>query len=257
MSASLWGRVDVVEYLPSSGVDAKARDYKGRSALDLAEPSRRNDSERERRMVRYREGSEAEVRRRHIAIKLRAVTASAPLGCDRAPRRREGSEGLFPNPATSSKNGCVSYYDSTTRYALPDENKAISRLAREPLFPIISAMSGHSHSGWDSTVLDNAEWTDEVLRLADRLNISIEKRFASHVEKQLVALYVAKHVLLDCENEERVRAYGENKDLANVKPTKMSVEAMIVVSKGAVCYDCEKFMMQLRDRVPLNLTIIS
>ncbi|KAL8774249.1 MAG: hypothetical protein Q9209_001000 [Squamulea sp. 1 TL-2023] len=249
MIASLWGRVGVVEYLLKNGADATLRDKKRRNALDLALPSPRNNNERKRRLILHHEPPEADTHRRHIAIRLRAITGTiAQKTQPPIPERQRNTAGFFLNPPVGSQSNAVDYYVLDKRYLLPDAGKAIGRLHRGPLFHVISAMSGYSHSQWDPpAILDNLRWTNEVLKLARRLGIKVvELSYASHVEKQLMAFYVAKHVVLDDDDD---------KELQMVKPPGLPIEATIVVSKDVICPDCEDFIERVRAAVPMRLTI--
>lgn len=247
MMASLWGRVHIVDYLLEKGADATLRDHKGRSALDLALPDLRNRNERKRRMVLYREPHEADQYRHRIAIQLQISLGTVPPAkYDPTPERQRNTTGFFLDPRSSSQSGAIDYYELDQRYSIPDARKAIGRLDRGPLFPVISAMSGYSHSEWDPlTVLDNAKWTEEVINLGRRLNVPVEQSYASHVEKQLLAFYVSKHFLLA----------DEHMELQKVKPPGPPVGATIVVSKDSVCQNCRDFIQRILDLVPMRLTV--
>lgn len=245
MAASLWGRVRVVEYLLTAGAKTTLQDHKGRTALDLALPSQRNTNERERRMTFCREPLDADKSRRYIATRLQAIAGTLPASRQKVAESQISNSGLFLNPLSSSQRGVIDYFKLDKRYEIPDVGKAIGRLDRGPLFPVVSAMSGYSHSGLDTTILDNERWTDEVLKLASHLNIEVLKSYASHVEKQLLAYYVSKHVLLD----------GEFKDLHKVAPPELPAAAKIVVSKDIVCQNCQIFIDQVRGLLSIDLTI--
>lgn len=104
---------------------------------------------------------------------------------------------MFLDPGSSSQSSAIHYYSLDQLNSVPNAGKAIGRLDRGPFFPIISAMSGYSHSEWDPcTTLDDAKWTAEVMNLAQRLNVPVEQSYATHVEKQLLASNVSKHVCL-------------------------------------------------------------
>lgn len=255
MAAALWGRLHIVDYLLKHGANANLKDHKGRSALDLALPSRRNSSERHRRLVDYHEPPEADLHRRHIAIRLEAVTGTSPCSITQALSAQKSSPGFLRNSINSSGQSVVHYYQLNKLYLIPDERKAIGRLDRGPLFPVISAMSGYSHSEWDTDILDNKKWTCEVQRLAMELGIHVNRGFASHVEKQLVAFYVAKHVLLDSDNQDCFSLGGEVGDLCDVQPPKPPIAGTILVSKDVVCRDCEDFIRQVKCHIQINLTV--
>jgi hypothetical protein len=66
MQASLWGRIQVVDFLLSQHVNTQLQDCKGNTALDLAHPNRKSLMERHG----YPEKSDADMCRRIIACKL-------------------------------------------------------------------------------------------------------------------------------------------------------------------------------------------
>ncbi|KAG8528372.1 uncharacterized protein KY384_007290 [Bacidia gigantensis] len=214
MAAALWGRLQVVEHLLSAGVDATLRDIKGRSAYDLALPSRRNTSERERHS-HHREPRDADLHRRHIAIKLQSITGEKPPQKPCQSKSRQHRPGIFLEPNLSAQPIFINYLELGIQYPIPDPKKAVGRLDRGPLFPIRPV-------------------------------------FASHVEKQLLAFYIAKHVLLDSDNDEAVAQDGEDMDLSLVKPAK-AVEGTIKVSKVAMCDNCRNFVKEVKRVVPMEL----
>ncbi|KAL8848416.1 MAG: hypothetical protein Q9221_006571 [Calogaya cf. arnoldii] len=213
----------------------------------LALPDRRNINERKRRMILWHEPPEADQHRHHIATQLRCIPGTIlPAIHGPASEKQQSTTGLFLEPKLSSQTNTIDYYELDQRYLIPDVHKAIGRLDRGPLFPVISSMSGYSHSDWDPlTVLDNAKWTAEVMKLGQRLNIPVGQSYASHVEKQLLAYYVSKHVLLD----------DEHMELQKVKPPGLPIEATILVSKDEVCQDCKFFIRRLLELVPTRVKV--
>ena len=107
------------------GADATLKDYKGRTAFNLALPSRRNTSERERRMVMYREPPEAHTHRRHIAFMLKAVTGEEDPVPHPNPDHRRSTRGIFLDPIASSQSGYIEYSGLEKLYPIPDVRKAI------------------------------------------------------------------------------------------------------------------------------------
>ncbi len=83
------------------------------------------------------------------------------------------------------------------------------------------------------------------MNLARRLNVPVEQSYASHVEKQLLAFYVSKHVLLDDELDE----------LKQVKPQGRPVEAKIAVSKAEICHNCQEFVARVLGVVLMPLSV--
>jgi hypothetical protein len=72
MEAALWGRVKSVKALLNSNADKHLRDHQGRCAVDLAQPTRKNEKERYQRSRRAAAESvpEYDRDRRHIVILL-------------------------------------------------------------------------------------------------------------------------------------------------------------------------------------------
>ena len=154
MAAALWGRHEVVDYLLGQGAHANLKDHKGRTALDLALPSQRNKNERKRYSHMYHEPSDKDQHRHLITLQLQKVTCIHSPAASSELDHHISAPGLFLAPTETSLEGYISYYEQKQLYPIPDGNKAIGQLHRGPLFPVISAMSGYTHSGWD----DNEEW---------------------------------------------------------------------------------------------------
>ncbi|KAL9628150.1 MAG: hypothetical protein Q9204_006077 [Flavoplaca sp. TL-2023a] len=203
--AAAEGHVELLQWLHGQGCDIKRRNCRGRTPLMIAS----------------------------LWGRVPVVDYLLKKGVDAKMRDNKGRSALdlaLPNPRNRNER------KRKMLYSVPNAGKAIGRLDRGPLFPIISAMSGYSHSEWDPcTILDNAKWTAEVMNLGRRLNVPVEQSYASHVEKQLLAFYVSKHVLLDDELDE----------LQQVKPQGPPVEAKLVVSKAEICHNCREFIARV------------
>ena len=83
------------------------------------------------------------------------------------------------------------------------------------------------------------------MKLARRLNVPVDQSYTSHVEKQLLAFYVSKHVPPDDELD----------NLQNVKPQGPPVEGTNVVSKAVVCRNCQEFIGRILDVISIPLTV--
>ena len=176
---------------------------------------------------------------------------------------------LFGNQISSSirqisyfsrPNYAIDYCDVVRRYPIPDAYKEIDRLNRGELFPVISAMSSYSHSGWDENVLDNGEWTTKVIKLALRRDISVDRSFAFHIEKQRLAFYVEKHGLFDREfddirNANEYTGLEKQGELRFVHPIKVLIEAVIIASQQRVCDNCQNFKRLVCDKLSLDVTL--
>ena len=86
---------------------------------------------------------------------------------------------------------------------------------------------------------------DKAKELCELLDHPVSLDFASHVEKQLVAYYVYKHVLLPDECEE----------LKKVKPPMQPVRATIVINKKEVCHCCRVFLNKVRERLGVDIEV--
>lgn len=75
MEASLWGRLEIVQYLTSQQVNIEARDGNGMTALELAADLTRNvDERRLRASIVYRESGDASTQRRSIQAHLERLS---------------------------------------------------------------------------------------------------------------------------------------------------------------------------------------
>ncbi|KAL8744695.1 MAG: hypothetical protein Q9184_007969 [Pyrenodesmia sp. 2 TL-2023] len=225
-----------------------------KNAVTSSAFERRNTSERVRSAILYREEPpEADTYGRRIAIKLQAVDAVSPPTTVAARKPSRSTPGLLLNPATSSSSRYSDYYKLDKRYIIPNGVKTAGHLDRDAPVPVINTMSGYSQSKWNDTVLDNQKWTDEVLALPRGLNIKAEKGHALNVEKQLLAYYVAKHVLLDTE-ENKQQSCGEDIYLSHVKPPKPQA-AIIMVNKDTIYDNCENLFSKVRKFIQVDITL--
>ncbi len=180
------------------------------------------------------------------------TTASPPSSIALREGQRSASS-LLLNPATSFHNHRVDYNILYKSDDISDESKVIGWLDRGRSFPLVSTMSGYSQSESGNTTLDNRRWTNLVLILARKVVVKVEKSYASHIRKQLLAFYVANHVLLDAEDKKHTFR-GEDMYLSHVKPPKPPA-AVIVVSKERVCDDCERFMDDGRGFIQVDVVV--
>lgn len=112
-------------------------------------------------------------------------------------------------------------------------------------------MSGWSHRETKVNV-SGREWSDEVKRISRTVGhqLQIHQRrdqgvegqyFASHAEKQLVAYFISKHVLIGCQEQELSH---------RAKPSVLLKQATILVSRRP-CDDCLKFIRAINTSISL------
>ncbi|KAF4969201.1 hypothetical protein FSARC_3531 [Fusarium sarcochroum] len=270
MEASLWGRLDVMEFLLANGANASLQDRKGRKALFYAQPSGAT-TRMSQRHGHYSETSQAESNRRVIALRLQSYE---PVGArqqlNNSGRSKSGRFIVERNPRQNQ----ITYFEHNTTYDIPDEYKTIARLDRGRLFPIISAASGWRIDFAVEDIIDNYLWTCRVRELCKLINYDLppDQRdrseppgtfFASHAEKKLIAYYIDRHMVLPCamiediKQEERGEWIGEHfalQDLAEVQPEFPTIKARICVSRG-ICENCEQFVNQVEAKLGVSFRI--
>ncbi|RSL78707.1 hypothetical protein CEP52_017608 [Fusarium oligoseptatum] len=201
MKAALWGRLGNVEALLKYRAETSLQAIEGnnlRQAVDYARPLRENELRREHRI--YKEDGLARNRDRREIMFLLGEDAQEPA----IPQLDAFT--FHPNP---DFNPSVSL---TTHYSLPTSRKTIARLIRGGRLPEIAAMSGWSHGRDDTIHVAGVDWTQEVLDLCQNIGFGLEPhdldrgmpgRFnACHAEKQLVAYFIYKHLILPTETQQ-------------------------------------------------------
>lgn len=254
MEAALWGRIENVHFLLELGADRKLRDIDGHQAADLARPSVRNDKERYQRS-----GRDIQVYRENyfIANQARRVIFELLKGSEEFHRSAVPTyDGAFETHTfKNTGRGTVELNAPIAEFPVLNEWKTIASLQRPPKFPPIAAMSGWSHG--DTVTVSGKEWTAEVMRISLILGHQLqtdERRdqgnrgqcFASHAEKQLMAYFISKHVLIENEDEDR---------LFQVKPPVLLKQATILVSRP-LCGDCVQFIQTVNTNLGLMISVL-
>ena len=141
-------------------------------------------------------------------------------------------------------------------FPIPTEWKTIASLQRPSKYPSIAAMSGWSH-GETKVTISGREWTDEIRRISRIVGheLPIDQHrdqgvkghfFASHAEKQLIAYFISKHVLIECEEQEL---------LQRAKPPILLKQATITVSCPP-CDDCSEFIKAVNTIFRLMILVL-
>jgi hypothetical protein len=162
-------------------------------------------------------------------------------------------------------------------------------------FPDVYAKSGWGHNQVEKDfVISGKHWTTEVMNLCQKIKFSLRPNLdydqgvsgqynASHVEKQLIAYYIYKHLSLpnqvnnakgsesNSESEDKLARLlgnltlaGKNEQAAKAKfielwksrPQQPLNRALILVSRP-VCSDCERFLKHVKIHMGLQIGIRS
>lgn len=261
MEAALWGRIETVRYLLENKADPWLQDGLGLMALDLATETQRNTAEREDRAgVVYREPASASQSRKVIATMLRQRQVSPNQDTNPAPTPSPGL-GFFKILA----DGRPAYYEATTVYDFPNgwTSKAFAQLDRGLRYPRVSSMSGYTQPNW-ANVLDNDIWTAKALDIGRVIGYNMNKGLASHVEKQLIAYYIDRHVVFEedgfAEAERRAAYHYPNTPLTMAdcldELRGHQPPCTLVNSKQAVCGDCLEFIRLVQQHFDIEIETV-
>lgn len=215
MEAALFGWVDNVKVLLQHNAERSIRDDHNRQAIDLARDHYRN---RRERYVRTRGGFNSPLNQRLGYIE---DTFKRDIDRQEIVRLLSGenrkSKIVFGSPPTLSQSRSYSFTPSPTQdslifhgpieeYPITRCKKTVARLERGGKFPSIGAMSGWSHGSVQYLRVDGRQWTDDVFYISkvvghrlpsDRCDWGRKGQYnACHAEKQLIAYFIDRHVLL-------------------------------------------------------------
>jgi ankyrin repeat protein len=228
MEAALWGRIESVKALLHANVDKGLRDHEDRCAIDLAQPTCKNEKERYQRSrlaaadhVHERDGD-----RRHIVILLRdPIDAEKQHNYTGPLSRSERDKYGFRKDESEM---AITFYGPIHSHRVPRITKTAAVLDRGDQFVRISATSG-----WAADVLplnDKARptWIDHVYCIASIVHHKFQDTpssfmdhgrpgqfYACHAEKKLIAYFIDRHLFLPRDEErdldlERLTQKAEN-----------------------------------------------
>lgn len=255
MEAALWGRTDNVKHLLEHGANKNLCDIHGRQAAELAGLSLRNDEERYQRS-----GGEVQVYREVTFIANQARRVIFELLKDSEDFPSIGvpthDQAFQAHSFKKTDRGTIELIAPIAEIHVPNEWKTVASLQRPSNYPLIAAMSGWSH-GETKVTVSGREWTDEVIRISTAVGhqLQIEKHrdqgieghyFASHAEKQLIAYFISKHVLIGYEGEEL---------LQRAKPPVLLKQVTILVSRPP-CGDCLQFVGAVNTTLSLMISVL-
>lgn len=276
MEAALWARHKNVELLLEERADKTLRDQAGKLAFDLAQPSEENESERHCRVPNYQEVAyEARQDRKHIALRLGEPQTQDELfdiGAppDQGPRYDvvHGKGIALVTPITDLGD-TVGPVDGWNYVALLDRGSG---------FPVVHA-SSRNIGGVQETVVGGHSLVHLVAKIASVVGhdqAPVSQCLTDHVEKQLMAFFVDKHVFLpdDAVDDKVLDAYlasmewngGSDEELdaeekrpytlAQLKrapPPSTRHRRATVVSNATACVDCEEFCRLVNKKFDLEL----
>lgn len=255
MEAALWGRIDNVRYFLEHGANRNLRDVHSSRAIELAEPSLRNDEERH-----WRSGGEVRIYREVTFIANQARRVIFELlkePEDYLSRVVPKQDQMFQTHLFKKTNRqSIELIAPIVEFPIPTEWKSIASLQRPSKYPSIAAMSGWSH-GETKVTISGREWTDDVMRISQIVGheLPIDQQrdqgskgrfFASHAEKQLIAYFINKHVLVECEEQEL---------LQRAKRPILLKQATILVSRPP-CGDCSGFIEAVNTNLHLRISVL-
>ncbi|KAF7134028.1 hypothetical protein CNMCM5793_005608 [Aspergillus hiratsukae] len=209
MEAALWGHIEILDFLLQQGADKQKTDKVGMQASDFAIESERNEEERHRRHLRYREDPFVEKRHRRL---IRGLLGQKPS--------------VHPVNRISSKDLQDAYFHKsavsrTISFVLPNKGIKIATQAKTAAFlnrgipfPVVGARSGWSGAGVKEFalpeagfhMLDAAYWMPAVLELGRLIGFSFHPHsrddsllpgsyYASHAETQLMCFFIRHNYL--------------------------------------------------------------
>ncbi|KKP05347.1 ankyrin repeat protein [Trichoderma harzianum] len=205
MEAALWGHLRSVRALLESNACKWAKDRHGRSAMDLAQPSRRNEEERysRSRLAAADSVPERDSNRRHIAILLSDSNGEKRHAYTGPLSESERKNYFFKK---SESEMVITLHGPIQRYPVPQIRKTAAVLDRGDQFARISATSGWGVNSLPPNVRDMPSWTEQVYYIASIIGHRFEETSwdqgkpgqycACHAEKKLIAYFLDKHVFL-------------------------------------------------------------
>lgn len=205
MEAALWGRLRNVKALLESNASKSAKDRHGRSAMDLAQPTRRNEKERYSRSRFAAADSvlERNSDRQRIAILLGDSNTEKRHAYTRPLSESERKNYFFKK---SESEKVITFHGPIQSYLVRWTKKTAAVLDRGDQFARISATSGWGVDALPPNVHDMPSWTEQVYYIASTIGHRFEETsrdqgkpgqyHACHAEKKLIAYFVDKHVFL-------------------------------------------------------------
>ncbi|KAK7535613.1 hypothetical protein IWX46DRAFT_629782 [Phyllosticta citricarpa] len=259
MWAALWGHYRIAQLLMDHGAYNGFEDIDGFTAIDLAQPSERNEDERHRHPDYKGWTKNASTERKMI---VNCVTLPT------LPPKRIGPESI---KRWFFQESCPLQFSlfgiSISEIHLPRAGKAVGILSRGGKYPPLA-----TKSGWAADVLNSEMeeisptgscWRDKAMQIGQKIGYPFSRHhcdetepgqyLASHVEPKLIAYFISKHVFLPWE----LRENESLRRLEQATPRSgMLTQAIIRVNK-APCDDCEHFKDAVNAVLGLEIKLIN
>lgn len=217
MEAALFGRVDNVKVLLGHNADKNLRDNENSLAIDSAREHYKNrrevyertggnltSSSKQRPRHTMEDAFKRDIDRREIVRLLGGEDRKSRITYGRPPTLSLSRSYTFtrsPMQDSFELRGPIEKYPVTSSW------KTVARLERGGKFPSVSAMSGWSHTSVQSLRVNGQQWTDDVFYVSQVVGHLLppdaakdrgkKGRYnACHAEKQLIAYFIDRHVLL-------------------------------------------------------------
>lgn len=213
MEAALWGRMESVRAFLNANADKRLQDHQGHCAMDLAQPTRKNQQEGYRRSPFAAAESlpERDRDRRQIVI---------ILGGSNVDKHHEYTEPLSKIARNkygfrkSQSEMTITLYGPIQNYHVPRITKCAAVLDRGDQFARISATSGWGTDTLPPNDKTGPQWIEKVYYIASAVGHTFQdapdptwdhgkpgQHFASHAEKKLIAYFLDKHIFMPQDNE--------------------------------------------------------
>ncbi|KAL7913411.1 hypothetical protein GGI35DRAFT_466969 [Trichoderma velutinum] len=208
MEAALWGRLKSVKVLLESNAAKSAKDRHGRCAMDLAQPTRRNEKERYMRSSLAAADSvpERDSDRRHIVILLGDSNTEKRHAYTGPLSNSEWTNYRFKKSELEME---ITLHGPIQRYPVPRITKTAAVLDRGDQFAQISATSGWGIGSLPPNDNTGPSWIEQVYYIASTVGHIFDhapnsrwdqgkpgQYYASHAEKKLIAYFLDKHIFM-------------------------------------------------------------
>jgi hypothetical protein len=206
MEAALWGRLETVRVLLSAEANTHLRDLEGRSAIDLAQPIRKNEKERHSRCSEAAADCtwERDSDRRHIVILLGDSNGDMQHGYTGPLSESERNEYRFGKSVSET---AITLYGPIDKYSVSSIIKTAAFLDRGRQFDRISATSGWRPGSLPPNDKTRQSWTEQVYYIASIVGHKLLDKeeydhgkpgqyLACHAEKKLIAYLIDRHVFM-------------------------------------------------------------
>ncbi|KAF6824865.1 ankyrin repeat protein [Colletotrichum plurivorum] len=266
MEAVLWTQPDIVRELLKAGADPELKDEDGRSAVDLAAETDRNEEERYRRDNQYVENPyEAKAKRRTIRGLLGAVPSFE------APKKTGIEMSENPRCYISQQDNTVTLISPEQGVPIDDLEHPVGWLERGGPFRTVVAEVGHDgpddanpEALGDVDKLASGYWASETRRLAAEIGLPFAPHWrdegkprgtynASHAEAKLMCYLARRHDVAVGDAADPVR--GELLHLLS-RRQELKIERARILTSRSPCPSCAKFKKQVEQQRDIEFELV-